>query len=130
MVVAASKFVPGVTWKEKSIVIGDFSCRARVERAILGTNKSEIVVAIFLSGLAKPPKVLRYSAKARDPSTSELKIEDGDFDPNEFKNEVGYIPDGLRPSKTCKELNLSDGKVDSAHIYWNHNANGFGDWVL
>ena len=130
VVAAASKLVPGVTWKGESIVVGNFSCQGRVERAILGTTKSEIVVAVFLGGLSKPPKVLRYSAKTRDPSTSELEIEDGDFDPKEFESEVGYIPDGLRPSKTCKGLNLSDGKIDSAHIYWNHNAKQFNDWVL
>ncbi len=130
VVVAASKLVPGVTWKAESIVIGNFSCRGRVESAILGTSKSEIVIAIFLAGISKPPKVLRYSTKTRDSSTSELKIEDGDFDSKEFKSEVGYIPDGLRPSKTCKGLNLSDGKIDSAHIYWNHNSKQFSDWVL
>jgi hypothetical protein len=129
-VAAATKFIPGVTWKESSVVTGNFSCRGRAERAVLGTNKSEIVVAIFLGTLTEPPVVLRYSAKARDPETSELTIEDGDFEPKQFESEVGYIPDGFRPSKTCKGLNLSDGKIDSAHIYWNHNAKRFSDWVL
>ena len=129
-VAAATRVVPGVLWKKESVVVGNFSCRGRIERAILGTSKSEIVVAIFLGGLTKPPRVLRYSASSRDPATIELKIEDGDFEPKGFENEVGYIPEGLRPSKTCKGLNLSDGKIDSAHIYWNHNAKQFGDWVL
>jgi hypothetical protein len=127
---AASKFLSGINWKEGSVVTGDFSCRGRVEHAILGTSKTEIVVAVFLDGLSKPPQVLRYSAKTRDPSTSELKVEDGDFDPKEFEDEVGYIPDGMRPSKSCKGLNVSDGKIDSAHIYWNHDAKQFSDWVL
>jgi len=129
-VAAATKFAPGVKWKPDSTVVGDFSCRGRVERAILGANKSEIVVAIFLGALDTPPKFLRYSASARDPATAELRTEDLDFEPKQFESEVGYIPDGLRPSKTCKGLNLSDGKIDSAHIYWNHNAKQFSDWVL
>ena len=109
---------------------GDFSCRGRKDRAILGTSKSEIVVAIFVDGLGRPPKVLRYSAGERDPTTAELTIEDLDFDPKRFKSEVGELPDGLRPSRTCKGLNLSDGKVDSAHIYWNRKARRFDDWSL
>lgn len=130
VVAAASKIVPGVTWKTESIVVGNFSCRGRIESAILGATKSEIVIAVFVAGISKPPKLLRYSTKTRDPSTSELKIEDGDFDSKEFQSEVGYLPDGLRPSKTCKGLNLSDGKIDSSHIYWNHNTKQFSDWVL
>ena len=47
-----------------------------------------------------------------------------------FKSEVGELPEGLRPSRTCKGLNLSDGKVDSAHIYWNRKARRFDDWSL
>ena len=127
---AANKFVPGVTLKKESIVAGNFSCRGRVERAILGTKKSEIVVAIFLRSLRMPPTVLRYSANTRDPTTSELKVEDWYFEPMEFENLVGHLPDGLRPSRTCKGLNLSDGRIDSAHIYWNHNTKKFSDWTL
>ena len=126
----AARFVPGVEWQAGSSVQGDFSCRGRKDRAILGTSKSEIVVAIFVDGLDRPPKVLRYSAGERDPTTAELTIEDLDFDPKRFKSEVGELPDGLRPSRTCKGLNLSDGKVDSAHIYWNRKARRFDDWSL
>lgn len=130
VIAAASKFLPDITWKKDSVVTGNFSCRGRIEHAILGTSKTEIVVAVFLDGLTRSPQVLRYSAKTRDPSTAELKTEDGDFDPKEFEDEVGYIPDGMRPSKSCIGLNLSDGNVDSAHIYWNHNAKQLSDWVL
>jgi hypothetical protein len=129
-VAAATKFAPAVKWKPDSMILGDFSCRRRVERVILGTNKSEIVVAIFLGPLTAPPNFLRYSSSVRDPATAELKTEDLDFEPKRFESEVGYIPDGLRPSRICKGLNLSDGKIDSVHIYWNHNANEFSDWVL
>lgn len=127
---AAARFLPGTNWKANSVITGDFTCRGRQEFAILGTSKRHLVVAIFAETLKKPPEVLRFSATARDPTTSELTIEDGDFDLEEFQNVVGYIPDGMRPSKTCKGLNLSDGNVDSAHIYWNHDAKQFSDWVL
>ncbi len=85
---------------------------------------------IFIDGLNRPPKVLRYPAGERDPATAELTIEDLDFDPKRFRSEVGELPEGLRPSRTCKGLNLSDGKVDSAHIYWNRKARRFDDWSL
>jgi hypothetical protein len=127
---AATKFAPGFTWKKDSVVAGNFSCSGYAGRAILGTNQSEIVVAIFKNGLLKPPDVLRYSASKRDPTTVQLKIEDLDFETKKFESEVGYIPNGLRPSKTCKGLNLSDGKIDSAHIYWNQSEMKFSDWSL
>lgn len=127
---AAKRFFPGIKWKPASVVVGDFSCQGRIEQAILGTTKTEIVVAVFIGSLARAPKLLRFSAASRDPATSELTIEDGDFDPAQFEREIGYIPDGMRPSKTCKGLNLSDGNVDAAHIYWNHNDKQFTAWVL
>jgi hypothetical protein len=85
-------------------------------------SESEIVVAVFLNGLVKKPSLLRYSASFRDSSTVKLAIEDGEFDVTEFKEILGEIPDGLRSSKSCKWLNLSDEKIDSVHIYWNHKT--------
>jgi hypothetical protein len=127
---AAKKSQPNVDWQKGSAVTGNYSCREKVESAILGVNESEIVVAIFLNGLAKPPSLLRYSAKVRDSSTVKLAIEDGDFDVTEFKEILGEIPDGLRSSKSCKWLSLSDGKIDSVHIYWNHKTKKFSTWML
>jgi len=123
---AAAKFVPGVRWRAKSVVAGDFSCRGRSESAILGTSESEIVVAVFLNGLHREPQVLRYSAKVRDAASAVLEIESLDID---REKELGYALPGFRRSKTCRGLNLSDGRSDSAHIYWNHESHRFDDWV-
>lgn len=127
---AASKFVKEVKWRQESVVAGDFSCRGKQENAILGITSEHIVVAIFYRGLTKPPEVLRYSITARNPATAVLTLEDMDFNPKEFEREVGYLPPGMRPSKSCKGLNISNGEIDSAHIYWNHDAQHFADWVL
>lgn len=127
---AAKKIQSNIDWQKSSAVTGNFSCRGKAELAILGVNKSEIVVAVFLNGLTKPPSLLRYSAKARDSSAAKLTIEDGDFDVKEFKEMLGAIPDGLRSSKSCKWLNLSDDKIDAAHIYWNHKTKRFSAWSL
>jgi hypothetical protein len=124
---AATRYVPGVAWQRRSIVSGNFSCHGRKEQAILGVSASEIVIAVFVNGLDSRPEVLRYSAKARNPRTAELKIEDLDYDPKEM---VGSDLDGFRRSKSCKGLNLSDGDTDSAHIYWNHKSQRFEDWTL
>jgi hypothetical protein len=59
-------------------------------------------------------------------ASAELSIEDQDYNP---KDEIGVDLPGFMPSKKCKGLNLSDGRIDSAHIYWNHEANRFDDWV-
>lgn len=122
----ASKFVPGVTWRPESVLVADFSCRGRQEQAILGVTTKEIVIAVFLNGLTGKPEVLRYSATARDPNEVKLTLESLDYDP---KDRVGDLH-GFRRSRTCKGLNLSDEKIDSAHIYWNHDAKRFDDWVL
>jgi hypothetical protein len=127
---AAFKFEPNINWQKSSAVAGNFSCRGKAEPAILGVSKSEIVVAVFLNDLAKPPSLLRYSAKVRDSSTVKLTIEDGDFDVKEFHEILGEIPDGLRSSKVCKWLNLSNGKIDSVHIYWNHKTKRLSVWSL
>jgi hypothetical protein len=123
---AAAKYVSGVSWRSTSVVFGDFSCRGRVERAILGTDRTDIVVAVFLNGTKGRPEVLRYSAKIRNPASAELTTEDLDYEP---KNDPGYDLPGFRRSKTCKGLNLSDGMIDSAHIYWDHKSQRFGDWT-
>jgi hypothetical protein len=124
---AASKFVPGVTWRPRSVVSGNFTCRGRKEQAILGVSTSEIVIAVFINRITAPPEVLRYSAKARNPKTAELTVEDLDYDP---KQDIGCEPEGFQLSKSCKGLNLGDGLTDSAHIYWNRKAHRFEDWTL
>jgi hypothetical protein len=124
--VAAARYVPGVSWHAESVMTGDFNCRGRKEKAILGTSQSEIVVAVFLDGTNRRPEVLRYSAKVRDPASARLTTEDLDFDSQE---ELGYILPGFQRSKSCQGLNLSDGLKDSAHIYWNHDSRKFDDWT-
>jgi hypothetical protein len=123
---AAAEYVPGVRWQPNSVVNEDLSCRGAKEQAILGANSTEIVIAVFLHGLNQRPEVLRYSAEIRDAATAALTVEDQDYDP---KDEVGADLPGFKRSQTCKGLNVSDGKIDSAHIYWNHDAQRFEDWV-
>jgi hypothetical protein len=54
---AATRYVPGVTWRAKSVVTGDFTCGGRKQTAILGTSAPEIIVAVFLNGTNKRPEV-------------------------------------------------------------------------
>lgn len=126
---AASNFFPAAVWQSASTINGDFSCHRRKEFAILGTSKKEIVVAVFLDGLKKKPKLLQYSAEIRSADSAVLTIESLDFKVEDFKKEIGPLPRGLIPSKTCVGLNMSDQLIDSAHIYWNRKARRFDDWV-
>lgn len=126
----AARHEAGLEWRPDSTVSGDFTCRGRTEQAVLGTGGGEIVVAVFTEGLDQPPTLLRFPAAMRDPATSTLAVESLDIDLDRLSREIGVRPDGLRPSKTCKGLNLSDGKVDSAHIYWNHATKRFAAWSL
>src|SRR5215468_8163271 len=40
---AANKYVPGIIWHSESAISGDFTCRGRVEQAILGITAQEII---------------------------------------------------------------------------------------
>jgi hypothetical protein len=123
---AATRYVPGVSWRARSVVTADFTCRGRLQTAILDASPSEIVVAVFLNGTNSRPEVPRSSAKVRDPASATLQTESLDYDP---KEDPGYVLPGFQRSKTCKGLNLSDGEIDSAHIYWNHESLRFDGWV-
>ena len=127
---AAERNIPGLTWQADSVLTGDFSCEGREQYAILGTNPSDIVIAVFLKGLDSKPEILHYSTKARRPADVKIKTESMDFKLDELKDEIGAIPEGMHTSKTCKGLNLSDDRTDSAHIYWNHVKHEFDDWGL
>ena len=123
---AAHRYFPMATWRERPIISADFTCSGRKEWAVLGTTPSEILVAIFVKGQSEKPEILHYSRSVRNASTAVLAPEDMDYDPQE---DPFYALPVFERSKTCKELNLSDGEVDSAHIYWNHKARRFDAWT-
>ena len=111
---AANRYLPGVTWRTDSAVRGDFTCSGTKAWAVLGADEADLVIAVFTKGLHHEPEALRYSRSSWNVSTATLSVGDMDYDP---RSEVGSAPPGLKRSKTCKELNLSDGEVDSVHIY-------------
>jgi hypothetical protein len=122
---AAEKFVRGAQWQPDSVIEDDFTCAGRGQHAILGISADHILVVVFIDGTTQPSQVLRYSTKARDARSATLALEDLDWDP---KTEGLELP-GFRRSRTCEGLSFSDGKIDAAHIYWNHEAKKFSDWV-
>lgn len=127
---SASTIDRSVKWQPASVLKADFTCQGKQEFAILGTKPKEIVVAVFRPPAKKPVDVLRYSGVARNPESAVLEIESLDFDLKELEQQLGYAPDGLKPSRTCVGLNLSDQMVDSAHIYWHKKNRRFESWSL
>lgn len=125
---AAKRADDTVLWQPKSVISGNFTCRGRKEFAILGTSSKEIVIAVFARGVAKPIDLMRFSGIARSPDSAILSIEPLDFTIDEFEREVGTVPDGLVPSKTCVGLNMTDQMIDSAHIYWHRKNGRFESW--
>lgn len=123
---AAHRFLPDVRWRSSSVVSADFTCQGHREVAVLGVTADSIVVAVFLNGPSNEPKVLRYSAKARNSATVDLSVEGvegGGQDPD-----APPLPEGIRSGK-CQGLRLDDGEIDAAHIYWNPDTGEFSDWV-
>jgi hypothetical protein len=118
---AASKYIPGVTWQVNSTVTGDFTCSGHKQTAILGTTASDVVLAVFLSGINRKPEELRFNIFR--PELAQLTTEDLDY-------ELDYELPGFRRSKSCMGLNVDDREVDPAHLYWNHDSNRFGMWRL
>jgi hypothetical protein len=64
---AAARYVPGFNWHAKSIVSGAFTCGGHKQTAILGTTKSETVVAVFLNGMNKRPEVIHDGSRRHQP---------------------------------------------------------------
>jgi hypothetical protein len=128
---AANKLMPGVNWRQSSVLAADFTCRGRTEYAILGTVKSEAaertyaIVAVFLDGLNKQPAIIEDHA--RNAALLELTLESLESGPEEA---FGRPEQGFEHSKTCKGLDLADGQIDSMHIYWNHYFHDFFSWSL
>ena len=123
---AAEHFYPEARWRESSAIRGNFTCSGQRQWAILGATASEILVAVFIRGTTKQPEILRYAGSQRSSANSVLAIESLDYDP---KIEIGSDLPGFVRSRSCQGLNLSDGQIDSAHIYWNRIRKQFADWV-
>ena len=123
IVIAANKYVPGVTWRSESVISGDFTCRGRTEQAVLGITAQEILAVVFINGLENKPEILRDKVHA--PADAELTIEDLDYAPIE---KVGVELEGFLRSKVCKGFNIADNHVDSFHVYWNHKNGQFNSW--
>ena len=119
-----------VNWQKTSILSGDFTCQGKREYAILGTTPQQIVVAVFQPPSQQPVDILRYSGTARRAASAVLATESLDFNIKELEKSLGWLPDGLQPSKSCVGLNLSDKRIDSAHIYWHRKHRRFTSWSL
>ena len=119
-----------VRWQRPSILSGDFTCQGKREYAILGTKPQQIVVAIFQPPSLKPVDILLYSGTERHAASAVLAIEPLSFDLKQLEQSLGWLPDGLQPSNTCVGLNLSDQRIDSAHIYWHRKLRRFQSWSL
>ena len=127
---AATRLGPKAAWRTDSAILGDFTCQGIQQHAIFGTTQSEVVVAVFTRSLNKKPDLLRFASPRWDSPSMTLTTESLDFQPDDFKQSLGAVPDGMKSSKTCKGLNLGDGETDSMHIYWNHKDKRFSAWSL
>jgi hypothetical protein len=138
---AAAKFAPKVSWDPASVLSLDFTCRGRIEYAILGATAveevlvegrpvgqraPELVVAVFVEGLNHAPRLFQDSARSVE--FASLSAESLDFRKSDIEQAAGLTPEGLRPSRTCKGLKLSSDSADSAHLYWSQVRRDISIW--
>ncbi|MDE1929614.1 MAG: hypothetical protein KGI36_20730, partial [Burkholderiales bacterium] len=119
---------PGVQWQGDSVLEGDFDCSGHASTVLLGTSKTETVVAVFRHGVDGAPTWLTYPARDVEPASVMLTTEDLDFDPVRFARENGAVPAGMEPSLSCEGLDLTDAVPHSVHIYWNRKSERYADW--
>ena len=109
---AAKTFEPRVQWQERSVVKADFTCDARQDFAILGTQNSLLVLAVFANGTTNKPVVIEIDS-ALDAGQTKLFVESQDFETGtDEPGDVGPLP-GFKRSKTCYGLRLDDERIDS-----------------
>ena len=134
---AAERFAPGMRWAAETSVALDLTCRGRQEFALLGFGPAEsmassspgtVVVAVFVGGLTRPPRLLRFTEVS--PAKARLTVESLDQPAAALKEELGALPSGWRRSATCKGLNLGDGETDAFHLYWHVTLRGLAFWRL
>jgi hypothetical protein len=123
---AARQVAPEVAWQPQSVLAGDFTCRARPEHAILGTTADDVVVVVVVaSGRFEPAGVVRVPAAGMDVKAVGLARDDLDFRVEDYERDVGPLPEGLHPSKTCMGLRIGDGRSAPVQVYWNRRAKRF-----
>jgi hypothetical protein len=124
---AAKALEPRVHWQERSVVRADLTCDSRQDFAILGTQGSLLVVAVFANRRTTKPIVIELES-GLDANQAKLSVESQDFDPEaEDSGDVGPLP-GFKRSKACYGLRLDDERIDSVHIYWNRLDGRFQSW--
>ena len=101
------------------------TCEGQPDYAIRGLDPKDIVIAVFINGIASTPEVIRDQERSRD--FARIRAESLDYDPKSF---LGEDLPGFQRSKTCKGLNLYDEMVDSLHLYWNRKTKQFEGWSL
>lgn len=126
---AAEKFTSGITWRESTVLVSDFTCTGKVQFAILGASLKEIVVAIFTDGLTRAPALLRFETTERNILASKIRLDDYSLTTAEITDVTGTPPVGYRQSTTCHGVRLSDDSYEAAHIYWDHDHQQFDSWA-
>lgn len=125
-------FAEEIKWDESSTIEADINCDGTPDIAKLGYFDNHVRLSVTPSpngpsqfidfGLGMPG--YQDALCGKDPVLSAEAIE------HDLTEEIGENPQGYKPSKTCKGLNISAGECDSMHIYWNHETNHINWWRL
>ena len=119
---------PGLQWQADSELEGDFDCSGQPSTVLLGSSKTEVMLAVFPRRDGAAPVWLTFPAREIDPATAMLTAEDLDFDPVRYVREYGPTPSGLEPSLSCEGLDLTDAAPHSVHVYWDRKKHRYADW--
>ena len=124
-----------IKWDTTSIVTADINFDKKQDYAILGYKDKLLCLMVIFGDLTIKSKFQTSFLGIGESSfqdhicgeTAKLTLESLDTEPSQ---EIGYIPEGFKCSKTSKGLNISDDDCDSFHYYWNHKIDALSYWRL
>ena len=121
------KAYPAVAWNEKSVTLADVNCDGKPETILLGSEKSEVVIAIVSPKSQKKPQLFSFpisSATQNGFCRMPVRIV---VSPLECESDSGPLP-GCKPTRSCKEFTVADDECDGFNFYWDSSRKSLAWW--
>ena len=120
---------PNAKWDMKSAKSGDVDCDGNTDTLILGSEGKQVLIGVVKGTPKSSPIVLEFSIDSAQQDAfcaAPTLIEMSNMD---CQSDAGPL-EGCKPSKSCKQFDVSDNECDSFHFYWDAKQKGFLWWRL